>query len=146
MDSSKIFSQKLCDENDRPAREVVKEFYSRIGINLKDNPNTYGVDLISEDSSLCVEVECRHVWDEPEFPFDTVNFLNRKMKFVKLHKYNIFEFVIVSYDFKRLGIINRDTLMANIEKTSLRALSNRFVAEGEKFYQIPKNQFTWFLT
>ena len=141
---SKIFQQSLHDENDLPARKVVKEFYARIGIMLIDNPDKYGVDLITEDDSLCVEVERRMVWNTDEFPFADVNFLQRKVKFFDTKRYSLHEYAIVSTSMKRIGICNEETIMAIVNGTTPKESPNRFVNDSEYFYKIPKSKFFWF--
>lgn len=142
--NSKPFDKELHAECDAPAREVVKEFYARIGINLIDNPNQYGVDLICLDKTICVEVERRLVWDTASFPFKTINFLHRKLKFIQDPTYRICEYAIVSKDLKNLGIIDRPTALKVINEKEAKEMPNRFVNEGELFYSIPKDKFSWF--
>jgi hypothetical protein len=141
---SKPFDKSLHDQNDLPAREVVKEWYGRIGIRLIDNPDKYGVDLITEDDSLCVEVERRMVWNTEEFPFADVNFLQRKVKFFDTKKYSLHEYAIVSISLKRIGICNESEIMAIVKGTTPTESPNRFVNDSEYFYKIPKSKFFWF--
>ena len=141
---SKVFDQQLHDENDSPAREVVKRLYSYIGYQLIDNPNKYGVDLIDNESGLCVEVERRLVWEDGQFPFDTVNFLSRKKKFFEDNKYYFSDYAIVSKSMTRVGIIDKDSLMHFVNTTKVEENPNRYVNEGELFYKIPRSAFTFF--
>jgi hypothetical protein len=144
MENTKIFDQKLFEENDQPARDVIKKFYGHLGIVLVDNPSIFGVDLVGQGSNICVEVERRLVWDKDEFPYDTINFLKRKTKFIINPSYTICEYAIVSSNLNRVGIIDRDRVMAIISSKPSKQVRNRFVEEGEQFYEIPKDQFAWF--
>ena len=132
------------DENDIPARQVVKKFYSNIGYALIDNPDKYGIDLIDKDGILSVEVERRMVWDKDEFPFLDVNFLQRKEKFFNSSRSIITEYAIVSSNLKRIGIIDKKTLMGFIDLTSPQESPNKYVNDSEFFYKIPRTKFTWF--
>lgn len=143
MIKKKIFEQSLHDENDAPAREAVKRLYANIGYKLIDNPDKYGIDLIDREGILSVEVERRLVWNTKEFPFSEVNFLQRKEKFFNISKSKITEYAIVSADFKRAGIIDKQTLMAFIDLTSPEESPNKYVNDSEYFYKIPKAKFAW---
>lgn len=143
MIKKKIFEQSLHDENDAPAREAVKRLYANIGYKLIDNPDKYGIDLIDKEGILSVEVERRLVWNSKEFPFNEVNFLQRKEKFFNISRSKITEYAIVSADFKRAGIIDKKTLMAFIDLTSPEESPNKYVNDSEYFYKIPKAKFVW---
>jgi hypothetical protein len=141
---SKVFDNRLHDENDLPARAVVKRFYAHLGIILQDNPDRYGVDLISDDGKVAVEVERRPVWNKNDFPFVEVNFLHRKVKFFEKAEYLIQEYAIVSESMARIGIVDRPTIMEIVNRTKPTESCNRFVNDSEFFYKIPRSKFTWF--
>lgn len=134
----KQFEQSLFDENDPKSRDVVKAYFASRGLVLVDNPDKYGVDLVSEDGELKVEVERRPVWDKDEFPFSEVNILARKAKFFNAGA----AYVIVSNDFSRIGVI-RNSLILRYLKETPRESGNRYVGSGELFYKVPKSEFTW---
>jgi hypothetical protein len=73
---NKKFDQALHDEFDELGRDMSKQFYKRFGVDLKDNPDQYGVDLIAyrDDKKVgYVEVEVRTFWRGSKFPFPTLN-------------------------------------------------------------------------
>lgn len=144
MSKSKVFEQSLHDENDIPAREAVKRLYAHIGYTLIDNPNKFGIDLIDDSGILSVEVERRLVWNKEEFPFSDINFLQRKEKFFVKSKTQLTEYAIVSLNLKKVGVIDKDTLMDYIEWAVPVENPNRFVNDSEYFYKIPKHKFVWF--
>lgn len=78
----KQFCSDLYDQNDTPAREVLRQSFDRIwGIDLQDNPDKYGADLlafIGETFIGFVEFEVKHNWQGYRFPFSTVHFPKRK--------------------------------------------------------------------
>jgi hypothetical protein len=141
---SKPFDSALHEENDIPAREVVKRFYARLGYALEDNPDRYGVDLVMGDYKISVEVERRPVWESGEFPFVMVNFLTRKTKFFVGTPYVLSDYAIVSKDLKRIGIIDQVKIIDAILTTKAMEKPNRYVNDSEYFYEIPRKQFAWF--
>lgn len=136
----KKFSQSLYRQNDPTSRKVVKEYFERNKIPLEDNPNKYGVDLISKDGSLQIEVEHRLVWVDKEFPYSEINVPERKAKyFIENH----ICYVILSKDYKHIGLIDGKTLKTYITEDTLQESSNKFVKRGEFFYKVPKSKFKW---
>jgi hypothetical protein len=137
---SKKFSSSLLKSNDPKSRKVVKEYFAKQNIPLEDNENKYGVDLISKDGSIQIEVEHRLVWKSAEFPFAEVNVPERKAKFfVENH----ICYVILSEDYSHIGMIDGKRLMPYLITENLKESSNKYVREGEMFYKVPKEAFTW---
>lgn len=140
MGEHKEFSLALFRQNDPKSRKVVKEYFNRNNIPLEDNIDKYGVDLMSKDGTLQIEVEHRLVWDGAEFPFDEVNVPERKAKyFVENH----ICYVILSKDYSHIGLIDGKTLRKYLTIDSLQESSNRFVKKGEMFFKVPKSEFKW---
>ena len=137
---TKPFDKAFHDENDPTSRAVVKAFYKEQGIVLNDNPDIYGVDLISD--LFNVEVERRLVWNDVDFPFEYVNVLERKEKFFKSRDTH---YAIVSQDYLRIGIIEANDIMFEILTQRPTASANKFVQVGELFYKIHKSKFKWHL-
>ena len=138
---NKPFSKDLHMKNDPTSRKLVKEFFAERGIKLKDNPNKFGVDLMTEDSDLLIEVEHRLNWAQPEFPYEEVNVPQRKSKFFAE---GIAHYVILSRDYKYLGFINAKSIQKYMAAEYLKESSNRFVKEHEYFYKIPKSEFEFY--
>ena len=136
----KPFSKSLHQKNDPQSRKIVKEYLAKQGIIVQDNPDKYGVDLISEDQSLQVEVEHRLSWTNEEFNFDTVNLPERKAKFFVA---NHIAYFILSCDYSRIGMIDGKTLRNYIVDENLKESSNKYVRQGEYFYKIPSDAFKW---
>ena len=94
---------------------------------------------------MLVEVERRMVWDKPEFPFLSVNFLQRKVKFFVGHPdFVIVDYAIVNNDFTKVGIIDRCSIVGIVIDTTPEESPNRFVNDSEFFYKIPRSSFRWF--
>lgn len=136
----KQFDQKLFNQNDPKSRAVVKQYLSNNGIDVNDNANKYGVDLVSENGEVKIEVERRLVWKNEKFPFNEINLPERKAKFFKE---NNVSYAIVSEDYKRIGLINGKNIQEYITDANLKENPNKFVGAGEMFYKIPRDKFKW---
>lgn len=136
----KPFSKSLFQANDPKSRKIVKEYLAKQGIIVNDNSNKYGVDLISEDQSLHVEVEHRLIWKDDEFPYAEINLPERKAKFFCA---NHIAYFILSCDYSHIGMIDGKTLMRYIVDENLKESSNKYVRQGEYFYKLPKIAFKW---
>ena len=131
----KKFDKKLYRENDRIARILSKEFLRfKFDVEAVDNPDKYGPDLlVLENSDLQHYVECevKHSWDSEDFPFDSVQFPERKSKFIYLTKPTLF----LMYNSDKTQVIMTSSL--EMRRSPLIEVSNKFVNKGEYFYQIP---------
>lgn len=136
LDVRKPFDQKLHDECDEPARRAVKDiFLSYNDIKLDDNPDIYGIDLVRYDQAgniiYGVEVERRFNWNGMKFPFETLHIPYRKLKFAAL-PYQTY-FVAVNNDLSWAMILD----LALIKGEATVVVQNRFVADGEEFFNVP---------
>jgi hypothetical protein len=136
----KPFSPSLLQENDPPARKVVREYLAKHNIKVQNHPNRFKVDLVSEDGSMFIEVEHRNVWQTKDFPFDEINVPERKAKFFTE---NNIHYVILSKDFNYIGLISGKALKKYIVESNLKESPNKFVRSGELFFKIPKSAFKW---
>jgi hypothetical protein len=136
----KPFDPANFEENDPETRRVVREYFARNLVELVDNPDRYGIDLVSPDGFVSVEVERRVVWTGKDFPFNEVNLPERKAKFFKDGRSM---YVIVNSDYSRMGIILARFLLPYIGDSNLRENPNRYVHSGEMFFKIPKAKFRW---
>lgn len=132
--TAKPFSKELHQENDDPARLVVKQYFTNRGYIVKDNPNQYGVDLFlyDKDGNFIMEIECeiKKVWEDYNFPYKgCVDFPERKKKFA--NKKSIF-FMINLLKNRALMVRGTDLLQSPLEEKS-----NKFMKSGEKFYRVP---------
>jgi len=138
----KKFDKQLFDQNDPKSRSVVKEFFKKHNLLFKDNTDKYGIDLLSSDETVGIEIERRLVWVGNSFPYDEINLPERKTKFFLK---NIATFyVILSKDYSRMGMISGKVIKEYLTDDLLKENSNKFVNNGELFYKIPKNKFKWF--
>lgn len=135
---SKKFDSELHEGNDPKSRQVVKEYLASNGMLVRDNPNKYGVDLISEDGSLQIELEHRLPWVNPQFPFSEVNVPERKAKFLRDGDVH---YIILSKDYTWIGIILGKDIKPFIVNENLVENPNKFVKDKEMFFKVPIGAF-----
>lgn len=136
----KPFSKSLHSKNDPKSRSVVIGFFKKQKIPLSENPDKYGVDLISPDGTLQVEIEHRLSWDAPEFPFPDINIPERKLKFLGDGKT---QYVILSKNYEYMGVLLSKDMREYFHPDNLHENKNKFVRNGELFFKVPVNKFHW---
>ena len=122
---NKPFSKELFDDNDLRAKEVIKKH-----LNAIDSDDIYGPDLFVPDGNYYAEVEVKHSWKTYKFQFDTVNIPKRKLKYLD---YGMVVFYVLSKDLRRAIIVQGRSLKPEY----LKEVKNKFISEGEFFFQIP---------
>lgn len=138
--TKKPFDPETFQANDPPAREAVKACFLGFGVELLDNPDIYGVDLISQDGSIKVEVERRPIWKTGPFPYDPVHIPARK---IRILGDGSCAYAIVSEDLRSIGTIGGFELFEYLMEDPKESF-NKHVSEGEMFYRVPKSAFDWF--
>ena len=135
---TKTFSKELYAQYDRMAREATKQFFSSVGKQIIDNPETYRQDLIvkeDEEHKYYVECEVKAVWDKDEFPFPSVQLPYRKRKFFNKRT----QFFIWNKSCTRAA-----TFWSNeIKELVPIEVKNKHIASGEYFFQIPLDYITF---
>lgn len=135
MSTRKPFDKKMFDATDNPAREVIRDYIGRSGLFVRDNPDTYGPDLIVYKGFKPLsfaEVEVKLVW-KPEqnvFPWDTIQLPERKLKFLNLGL--PIEFFILRADLERAVLIPDYV----VSKSPIEEVKNKYVKVGELFCRI----------
>ena len=82
-------------------------FRSGQGYEAHINPDEYGIDIIYQDESdelKYFEVEVKHNWKGSRFPFPTVHFPKRKLKFANAQS----SFAMLNSDRTHVLIITGD--------------------------------------
>ena len=136
----KQFDKNLFNQNDPKSRSLIIIFFKRYGINLKDNEDQYGVDLISENGSMKIEIEHRINWNSSDFPFNEINLPERKAKFFINGDTS---YIIISKDYSHIGIMSKKDISHYINDQNLKENKNKFVDKKELFYKLPKTKFKW---
>jgi hypothetical protein len=133
----KRFDQNLYEQYDQFGRNRVVMYYAKQGIELKDNPDKYGVDLIAYDDGEkigYVEVEVRASWKSDQFPFDSLHVPERKKKLLT----NDLHTVLVSVNCygTRAFICDYRIVLAS----PLLESPNMYISKGERFYKVDFRQ------
>lgn len=92
----KPFDQSLYDADDN-AKELIVRWLNGYGYSIEVNSDQYGIDLVgftNHGKAVTVEVEVKHHWKGPAFPFPTVHVSARKRKFIQPGMY----LVMVNHD------------------------------------------------
>ena len=67
-------------QHDSISRTIVSNYFNSIGIHLVDNPDIYGIDLITPNYSIGVEVEHNLFWTS-NLNRNYINIFKRKAKY-----------------------------------------------------------------
>lgn len=131
------FNQGSFDKSDAKSREASKQYIESKGFIVKDHPDQYAVDLIvytATGDTIYVECEHRSIWSDGKFPFKTVHIPYRKRKFFELD----FPCIYHAWDtnFEYAISLHSDV----IKKSPVVEVSNRAIAAGEYFYDVPINK------
>ena len=129
----KSFNRQLFEQHDRPARFVVRNYFQQSGVLLIDNPDLYGIDLISPDNQYRVEVEHNLRWLGGPYPYSTFHLLGRKEDTLKKATH----YVIVSEEYSNLAIVQQPILQQYLQPEYLQEVSNTMLGEGEYMFRIP---------
>ena len=134
----KPFSQDLHNFYDAPARKAVSQWVKmKWGLDAKDNPNKYGVDLICFRSGVPVgalEVEVR---EAALHLHDSIHVGQRKAKLFQEGLPTLF--FALTADLSHAYWVEAKT----IENCPLIEVQNRYVARGELFFDCPKSLFKY---
>ena len=136
MSAYKPFNQYLHDVYDAPARKAVSDWCSmKWGLDVRDNPNKFGVDLIAFRSNVPVgalEVEVRQVGFDQ---FGSIHIAHRKDKLFQEGLPTLF--FALTQDLSRAYWVKAN-LIANCP---LIEVHNKYVNKGELFYDCPIQNF-----
>lgn len=130
----KPFDKKLFEENDALARAAVTKHLESAGALVEANPDQYGVDLFvwMANHEFAVECEIKRVWGGPVFPWKGIQLPERKAKFVRSADMPV-EFWVLNNEMTHAIVIPGSALSGYTPVE----VPNKYVAAGEKFYQIP---------
>ena len=127
----KQFNESLHGQYDKPARDRTIEYMNIKGFKCWPNPDIYGQDLIAEGSKgkFYVECEVKAVWDGDRFPYNTVQLPERKSKF--------FDKPTLFFIWNKSITTAKMFKSKDIKSLTPVEVSNKYIASGELFYQIP---------
>ena len=125
----KRFDDNLYKKYDIDAKQkIIKFFKEKKGMTLVEG-NRYGIDLHEITGSFFVEVEVKESWNNT-FNFDTLHIPYRKKKFITGKTF----FCVLNKEKNRFLLVHDSKLNNKHE------VKNKYVENGEYFYDIPINQ------
>lgn len=134
----KKFDSSLYAENDQVAKDKTRRLLRGSGYTAIDNPKKKDVDLLvldnKEEVVLRIECEVKRVWKQDEFPYDNVQFPQRKKRLVVDELPTLF----IMYNSKLseyLVVFDKDL----IESPQVE-VANKYAYSGEYFFQVPLNK------
>lgn len=130
----KRFDPELYRINDKLAKENTIKIVDKRKFKVVENPNTRGVDLLVYKRGiylLNIECEIKKIWVGKKFPYDNVQFPERKEKFALLDKPTIF--VMFNADQSAYLVVRDKDLLSSPKKE----IPNKYVYSGEMFFQVP---------
>jgi hypothetical protein len=135
---TKKFNQALHDQYDPPARKAVTDWVKmKWGLECRENPNVYGVDLLVYRANKlvgCIEVEVRG-WDYCHYP--TIHIASRKDKLFQQDQPVLF-FALTQ------NLKNAYWMKAELVKSCpLIEVKNTEVSAGELFFDVPIKHFKY---
>lgn len=117
---TKPFSQELYDRNDWVKHLFIDILKSRYECNPRVNPDEYGIDILTDKYDY--EVEVKHNWTGVDFPYETIHYSSRKIKFVNDRSYFVTfnsdksrYFIIHSWELRNAKCISKNTSLTRSE-------------------------------
>lgn len=120
------------------AKFIVIDWLETFGIKARVNPDDYGIDLVgSRGAELFeIEVEVKHNWLGRTFPFDTIHYSARKLKF--LDSPATVKFITLNHEWSHCAVVDGADLDSSqiVEKKTI-------YTEAEKFIEVPITKVKW---
>ena len=123
---SKPFSPELYADNDNAKELIIKWLNTDDENHAYVNPDQYGIDVIcdtADERRYFYEVEVKHNWNGSKFPFSTVHFPKRKLKFANkdsifamLNHQRTHVLLISGQQFLDASIVRKDTVYTRNEE------------------------------
>jgi len=135
----KKFSKVLFDENDAIGKHVGIHFAAQIEdeVIIRIEPTKYGVDLVAVGKKHhFIECEVKYNWKGGPFPYETIQVLGRKEKYFAQGA----GLILVSANLQDFLYLTAKQILAS-PKVKVR---NKYVFEGEEFFQVPAKKARYF--
>lgn len=127
----KPFDKELYDRDDN-AKHIVIEWLETLGVRAWVNPDQYGIDLLGEGElgDYQIEVEVKQNWSGERFPYNSIHYSARKLKFI-VPNTNL-RFVTLNKEWTHACVVSGEALeqAKKIEKNT------RYTSD-ESFIEIP---------
>ena len=142
MSVRKRFDKDLFEKYDKKAKRIAKEFYENRGFTTKDNTNRYGVDLIlyrDDEHVGFLETEVKAVWKDEPFPYESVQFPERKLKYIIDNDKPVTFFMLNAKCNRCLVVEGKDLMNSPLKK-----VWNKYMRGGnEMFFQVPLDKVSF---
>lgn len=127
--SSKPFDRKLYDADDSAKWQIIEWLRSQ-GADADLNPDKFGIDILTDWGmpDTGIEVEVKHNWRGPVFPFKTVHFASRKFKFLKGHE--MVYFAMLNHERTHVLLVDGEEFKSVVTKDTI-------YTQGETFFEVP---------
>ncbi len=127
----KPFDQELYDRDDG-AKHFVIDWLKIHGITARVNPDDFGIDLLGQGQlgDYEIEIEVKQGWSGEYFPYPTLHYASRKMKFVKPNV-NL-RFITLNKEWTYAAVVKGEDLIAAkiVQKDTI-------YTKGEYFIEVP---------
>ena len=132
----KPFDQSMYDSDD-PAKHLVLDWLMSQGFYGDINPDQYGIDLVGDYSGVPygIEVEIKHNWKGDQFPYSTVHFSARKLKFLKTPAEVVF--IMLNHERTHALTVGKKSLESAIIVTK-----DTIYTDNEQFIEVPLAECT----
>ena len=128
----KSFSPLAHSACDKPAKIAAITFFRHVGIELMENPDQYGIDLLGV-TDCTKKVECEHRQPFKEFfPYNTIHLLERKTKFCIDDTAAL---AVLNYDYTRIIICPHGAILRCVH--TLKDNHGKTITPGEKVFDLP---------
>lgn len=134
---NKKFDKGLHDQYDAIGRDMSKRYFKQYNIELIDNPDIYGVDLIAYKNDKkygYVEVEVRNAWDGINFRHQTLNIPYRKRKLLEL------DLPVCLLSWSSNGDYGFLCKAEVILRSEVIEKPNKYMAKSEYFFAVPVDE------
>lgn len=131
MTDSKPFDPAQYEADDA-AKHLVIGWLRRRGYEAEVNSDQYGVDVLARRGSqpYHIEVEVKHAWCGGRFPFDTLHYSARKMRFVTVDPPTYF---VTVNDERTMMLVVSGAALLRAEVIT----KDTIYTSGERFVSIP---------
>lgn len=130
--SKKPFSKHLFDADDS-AKHIVVDWLKDMKFDAEINEERYGIDVVSVPAGIVgIEVEVKHNWKGPTFPYDTLHYSWRKVKFLDVAEHVFF--VTLNHEKNCMLIVSGDALARAAEQA---VYKDTKYTSHEAFMEIP---------
>lgn len=133
----KPFDPELYARDDL-AKFVVIDWLKTFDITAHVNPDDYGIDLLGYRGTeqFEIEVEVKHAWSGWSFPFDTIHYSARKLKFLDTKA--TVKFITLNHEWSHCAVVEGEDLGSSqiVEKKTI-------YTELEEFIEVPVSRIKW---